>query len=62
MRVVIGGGDSDIMVVVVVVTVLAVITLVELLYLSDGCPGLVCYCGGLGCGLEMGERRKIQPI
>ena len=56
-RVVIGvAGGGGIMVVAVVVTALAVITLVKLLYLDDGC-GCVVYGGGFGCELEMGERR-----
>ena len=35
------------MVLAVVVTALAVITLVELLYLGDGCLGVVYYDGGV---------------
>ena len=49
-----------------VVTALAVITLVELIYLGDGCGGVGYYGGGVygggfGC-LEIGERRTLQPI
>ena len=55
------------MVVAVVVTALAFIKLVELLCLGDGCGGVVYYGGGVygggfSCGLEMGERRTLQPI
>ena len=50
------------MVVAVEVTALAVITLVELQYLGGGCHDVVDYGGGFGCGLEMGERRKLRPI
>ena len=54
------------MMVTVVVTALAVITLVELIYLGDGCGGVGYYGGGVydggfGC-LEIGERRTLQPI
>ena len=55
------------MVVAVVVPALPVITSVELLYLGDGGGDVVYYCdgvqgGGFGCGLEMGERRTLEPI
>ena len=58
------------MVVAVVVPGLARITSVELLYLGDCCGGVVYLAyyggavqdGGFGCGLEMGERRTLEPI
>ena len=53
------GGGVGIMGVAVVVTALAVITLVELLYLGDCCCGVVYNGGGVYGGvLKMEEREE----